>query len=104
MTLVDGIEDVDISELKYLQCMPCIEYGTKRASIPVPKPRITHPLQLTHTDISGKIKNGSFGGYHYFAVFLDEKTARTAVYLLQNKSELLSALNRYKSLLENQLP
>ena len=61
-------------------------------------------MELTNTDIYGKIANASFGGYQYFAVFLDDATARSAVYFLTRKSELLSALGNYKALAENELP
>ena len=90
--------------MKDHQCTTCIEYGTKRAPIPTPKKRNSHPLELTHTDISGKITNTSFGGFQYFAVFLDDATARSAVFFLQNKSELLSSLKSYKALVETELP
>ena len=101
--LADGIDKIDMSASKEHQCIPCLEFAKKRAPIPTPVPRKTMPLQLTHTDISGKISYESFGGYHYFAVFLDDNTARSAVYFLQNRSELLGALQQYKALVENEL-
>ena len=36
--------------------------------------------------------------------FLDHATARSAIYLLQKRSELISALKSYKALAENELP
>ena len=102
--LADGISGVDVSASKDHQCIPCLEFAKKRAPIPTPVPRQTKPLQLTHTDISGKISYESFGGYVYFAVFLDDNTARSAVYFLRQRSELLAALQQYKALVENELP
>lgn len=99
---VDGLPKLDRKLVNDLQCIPCIESKTKRAPIPVPTKRITKPLELTHTDISGKISVQSLGGCHYFVVFLDDATSMSAVYFLTKRSEFFDALKAYKALVENQ--
>ena len=49
--LVDGLDVIDLKSLENHQCTACMEFGAKRAQIPAPKPRPTHPVELTHTDI-----------------------------------------------------
>lgn len=48
-------------------------------------------------------KHSTSNGCHYFAVFLDNETARSAVYFLRWKSELPVAFQQYKALVENEL-
>lgn len=100
--MIDGMEVIEKVDLKDHQCIPCIESATKRAPISIPKPRVTAPLDLTHTDISGKISTASIGGAQYFVVFLDDSTSMSSVYFLKERSEILTALKAYKSLVENQ--
>lgn len=83
--------------------MPCTEFGNKRSQIPDTTPIRTKPLQLILTDISGKINDVSFGVFQYFALFLDYNKARTADKFLEQKSELLKALQKCKALVENAL-
>ena len=44
LSLVDGIDELDIDGMKEHQCTACIEFGTKRAPISTPKSRNTHAL------------------------------------------------------------
>lgn len=101
--LVEGVPQFQRNELTQHQCIPCMESKSKRAPLPEPKPRHTQPLELTHTDMTGKLTVRSLGGAHYFTIFLDDSTAMSAVYFLQQKSEFLQCLKAYKSLTENQI-
>nr|QCC62380.1 integrase [Digenea simplex] len=101
--MLDGIPAINRSTLEKHQCIPCIESTTKRAPIKQPQPRITQPLELTHTDMSGKLGVPTLGKAHYFAVFLDDATAMSAIYLLQHKSEFINCFVNYKELVQNQL-
>ena len=97
--------DVDISASKYHHCIPCMKFAKKRAPIPTPVPRYTKPFQLTHTDISGKISYESFGGYIYFAVFLDDCNAQECSLFPTTTDRICwPALQQYKALVENELP
>ena len=100
--LFDGIGLVNEDELKMYQFIPYIEGSTKRAPVPSVKKRNSQPLELTHTDISGKMSIPSLGGAEYYAIFFDDCTSISSVYFLRQKCELLSALQKYKALVENE--
>lgn len=61
--LVNGIDKIDVSLTKEHQCINLLELGKKPAPIPLPVPIFSDKLEQTHTDISGKISNTSYGGY-----------------------------------------
>lgn len=52
--LVDWINHIDAKDIKSLQCVLCIESGTKRVTIPTPELQINHSSELKNTDMSGK--------------------------------------------------
>ena len=101
-SVVDGIHNFDRRHVKELQCIPCIEGGKKRSPIPKKTQRISTPLELTHSDMSGRISVASLSGAHYFAVFLDDHSAISAVYFLKQKSEYFICVRQYKALVENE--
>lgn len=101
--LVDGVDRIDVTDIKEHQCAPCIESTTKRAPISAPKKKTTIHLESTHTYITEKLSISSINGCQYFTVFLDDATARSAVYFLHQKSGLQTALASYKALMENEL-
>lgn len=102
MKLMDGVPSEASIDVKLPQCIACIESKSKRAPIQHPVYRSTKPLELTHTDMTGKISVPSLGGAHYFVVFLDACTAMSSVYFIINKNQLLECLKAYKALAENE--
>ena len=98
---MDGINEIDITDIEEHQCIPCIESATKGAHIPTPVPKVTAPLELTYTDISGKLSFPSLAGCRYFTVFLDDATERSVVFFLHKKSDLTKSLSEYKAVVEN---
>lgn len=84
------------------RCIVCTESTLKRASIVQFKARPREVLELTNTDVSRKIAIASLGNAIYFVVLLDESSGMSSVYFLKERSEVLSALRAYKSLLEFQ--
>jgi len=78
------------------QCEVCIKAKQVRSAIGKgPVPRETEPLALVHTDICGPMPIATTGGKRYFATFIDDATRYAAVYLLKNKSDVVTAFNHY---------
>ncbi len=48
------------------------------------------PLDLIHSDACGPMNVNSLGGSRYFVTFIDGFSRYTAVYMMKNKSEVLS--------------
>lgn len=88
---------------KSVQCEPCLK--GKQTILPFPKQkstRATEVLELVHSDVCGPMETDSFTGCRYFLTFIDDKTRKTFVYFLRNKSEVYSKLVEFKTLVENQ--
>lgn len=84
-------------------CEDCVAGKQARTSFPKHKAkRAAEMLDLVHTDVCGPMEETSIGGARYFATFIDDKTRKTFVYFLKQKSELLSCFEVFKSLVENQ--
>lgn len=64
---------------------------------PTPK----KPLEVIHTDLSGRINPPTNSGYEYYMKITDGLTSTRAVYLLKNKDEALSKLTEFKTKYEN---
>lgn len=101
-SLVDGVPQFTRQEISDHQCVHCLEAKAKRAPVPSTKRDVSQALDLTHTDISGKVSPPSHGGANYLVVFLDDCTGMSAVYFLRQKSEFNASLQAYKALVENQ--
>lgn len=99
---LSGIPQLSRKDFNDHQCTACIESKSKRSPISVPAKRHTNKLELTHTDMSGKISITSLGKAQYFIVFLDDATAMSAVYFISNKSQFLDCLKAYKAFVENE--
>ncbi|KAG7554602.1 Retrotransposon Copia-like N-terminal [Arabidopsis suecica] len=60
-------------------------------------------LELLHIDIWGPFSVESIDGYRYFLTIVDDHSRATWVYLLRNKSEVLTVFPAFITLVENQL-
>ncbi|OWY95848.1 Integrase, catalytic core protein, partial [Phytophthora megakarya] len=47
-------------------------------------------LEVIHSDVCGPMKTPTFGGKRYFVTFIDEKSHFCVVYLMRNKSEVVT--------------
>lgn len=99
--LVDEINQIEVKDIKTHLCVPCIVWQTKRKPITTPKHIINTPLELTHMEISGRLSVFSTNAWQYFAAF--SATAWSAVHFVSHKSELTTALQKYKAPIENEL-
>jgi hypothetical protein len=48
------------------------------------------PFVLVHSDVSGPAPIDSYNGYKYFIIFIDDYSKATGLYLMKNKSEVIS--------------
>ncbi|GKV49915.1 hypothetical protein SLEP1_g56638 [Rubroshorea leprosula] len=64
--------------------------------------RARKPLELVHFDVCGPMSVTSIGNNRYFLTFIDDFTRKIWVYLLQNKSKLLSCFKKFKAHVERQ--
>lgn len=60
------------------------------------------PFELVYTDLWGLAPAKSSTGFLYYVTFLDAHTKYTWIYLLHNKSEVLSTFLQFKKLVELQ--
>lgn len=102
MNNVNGVPLLHLPSEEIFQCTACIQSKTKRAQIASPVGRITQLLELTHTDMTGKINKRSHGGALYLVVFLDHCTSMSAFYFINNKFQYQQCLRAYKNLAENE--
>lgn len=85
------------------QCVHCLKGKQTRQSFKnTNAQRASEILELVHTDISGPMKESSWGGARYFMTVIDDKTRKTFVYFLKSKDEVKSKLKDFKILAENQ--
>ena len=58
--------------------------------------RASHPLELVHSDICGKIGTQSLSGGEYFVTFVDDRTRHVWIYILKHKDEVFSRFQEWK--------
>ena len=81
--------------LNNILCVPCRLGKAKRAPI-LPSSRVVQrPLELVHMDISGKLME-SAGSNSYVLGIVDDFTAKSDVFFIQNRSSFLDCLKFYK--------
>ena len=85
------IPKFDRPTLQSINCAPCLMGRLKRAPINRSRRNTTHPLELIHLDISGKVEP-SLGGNMYTIGFLDDFTAKSDVIMIKSKGLLYENL------------
>ena len=65
--------------------------------------RSTQLLEIIYTDICGPFDTPSFGGEKYFITFIDDFSCYGYVYLLNEKSQAVNALEVFVKEVERQL-
>lgn len=69
------------------QCDSCDKSKAKKAPFTKKHIRADSPLELIHCDLAGPMETPGLNGEKYYALYVDDCTDFTAVYLLKNKSE-----------------
>ncbi|KPJ16606.1 Retrovirus-related Pol polyprotein from transposon TNT 1-94 [Papilio machaon] len=86
-----------------LECVSCLMGKQTRQPFPKRKvKRAREVLELVHSDICGPMSVNSMSGYRYFMTLIDDKTRKTFVYLLKNKSEAIEKIKEFKVFAERQ--
>lgn len=100
--LVEGME-IDGSKEPAAQCNMCIQ--AKQHVTPFPKESITKVTEigdLTLTDVWGPARTQAVGRERYFASFTNASTRHSIIYFMKKKSETLTKLKYYRSLIKTQ--
>ena len=97
----DGIlENLDFTDLGV--CVDCIK-GKQTKHTKKGATRSTNLLEIIHTDICGPFTTSCFGGEKYFITFIDDFSRYGYIYLLNEKSQSVDALEVYITEVERQL-
>jgi len=79
-----------------LDCEICAKAKQTRAPIKDgPAPRSNQLAQRVHSDVCGPMQTASLGGNKYFVTFIDDYSRYAKVYLMKEKSEVLSHFKNY---------
>jgi hypothetical protein len=78
-----------------IKCDACSLSKSHRLVFPSHLPEATHPLELVHMDLSGKITPASCGGGYYYFKITDWFTQYCHVFILSSKSETFSKFVEY---------
>jgi Integrase core domain/GAG-pre-integrase domain len=62
----------------------------------------SEPFELVHSDVWGPVPIDLYNGYKYFVIFIDDYPKTTWLYLMKNKSEVLSHFQEFTNFIENQ--
>ncbi|KAK9093736.1 hypothetical protein Scep_025205 [Stephania cephalantha] len=65
--------------------------------------RASAPLHLVHSDLWGLAPQARINGARYFALFVDDFSRFSWLYLLPSKDQLISAFIQFKTMAEKQL-
>lgn len=82
-------------------CEPCVKGMDHRLPFQQSsETRASHPLQLIHNDVCGKIGTQLLGGGEYFITFTDDHTRYVWVYILKSKDEVFAHFRKWKAQVE----
>ncbi|KAL3693208.1 hypothetical protein R1sor_006859 [Riccia sorocarpa] len=98
-----AVDGVQLRGIPSHTCTTCI-LG-KHAKKKFPKEatfRASRPIQLVHTDLSGRISFPTFSGYEYFMTFIDDYSRYAVVRLIRHKSDAFELFRRYHVWAERQ--
>jgi len=83
-------------KLSHLNCESCQFAKHHRYSyVPRVNKRVASPFELIHSDVWGPCPVLSKSGFRYFVTFIDDYSCVTWLYLMRNRSELLSIFSAF---------
>ena len=83
-------------------CEPCAMGKNHRNPFPKGQSRKTsQPLELVHSDLSGRINVESLGGARHFMTFVDDYSRYIWVYFVRNKDEAFQKFKLWRAKVEN---
>lgn len=80
---------------KRCECDICIQGKMTNDRSRTERTRAQRPLELVHTDLTGKITPSSTEGFNYAITFTDDFSGVMFVYFLKNKTETVRATERF---------
>lgn len=97
--LVDGLV-LDSKAKPDPICEPCLAGKMHANPFPSSDSRTTELLELVHSDVF-YVGTQSFGGYNYWAIFLDDCSRMKVAVPIKNKSDTFAAFKDFKAYAEN---
>jgi len=100
---IENPQAISFPEINNDLCSTCqLGKSTRNISTEQSK-RATYPLEIIHSDLSGKFSKTSLGGSNYYVTFIDDYSRYTVVTFLKSKADTFHAFTNYKCMVENQL-
>ena len=97
--IVTGLPDLRVEQQGL--CKGCELSKYAKAAFSSSENRSKGILDLIHSDVGGPMSTISFGGYHYYVIFIDVFSRRTWIYFMKTKGEVFSWFQEFKALVEN---
>jgi hypothetical protein len=98
--MVTGMK-IDVKSKPDPICEPCLAGKMKANPFPSSDTRAAAPLELVCIDLKGPIHVKSFGGYQYWAIFIDDHSRFKYAIALKRKSDAFQAFKQFKAYAEN---
>ena len=95
MKTEEHVEGMIINDKSKSDCDICIQGKMTQSFNRNPDKRATRPLELVHTDLSGRIEPAGREGFQYAIIFTDDYSGFLTVYFLKNKSDAARATEKY---------
>ena len=83
------------------KCNTCILGKSHRVSYPVSTNKSISPFDLVHSDVWGPCPP-TLSGMKWFVLFVDDCTRMSWIYLLRNKSDVLSVFQTFHAMIQTQ--
>ena len=81
--LVTGVQVTKNEQINF--CELCVKGKMTKTKFGISKEKRTRQkLQLIHSDVCGPMQTSSYGGKHYFVMFIDDYSKCCAVYFMRN--------------------
>jgi len=85
-----------------LTCDTCILAKSHRTTYPLSMNKSNIPFALVHSDVWGPSPVSTISGIRWFVIFIDDCTRMTWLYLLKNKSDVLSVFQSFHTMVQTQ--
>jgi len=101
-SMVTGMK-VDGKTGNILECKTChLGKSHRRPIHGLQRERATEPLELVHSDLTGPMKEATFSGGRYLAIYIDDFSRKVFFYILKKKSDNFAAFKEFHKLMEVQ--
>lgn len=100
--MVEGPECLRVTATE-THCKDCLLAKSNKLPTTGPVSKTRAPLDLIHSDLSGKFSVQARGRFQYYVTFMDDFTHYIHVYLIKTKDGALAAFKQYVATVETQL-